>query len=184
MVPALHESDEKDQLINSVRKEVKELGLPETSEGCWSYFINKARNNLHIVLAMSPSGDRLRIRCRSFPGLVSNCVIDWFFPWPSDALQKVAEYFLGDEDLPNDLKPELINHLVFAHLNVVEYAKQYAETLRRYYYVTPKNYLDLISNYSWLVQLNDPCRTIWSSTTANLWCMCSFALQSILTGRP
>jgi hypothetical protein len=43
---------------------------------------------------MSPSGERLRIRCRSFPGLVSACVIDWLYPWPADALQKVAEYFL------------------------------------------------------------------------------------------
>jgi dynein heavy chain len=64
------------------------------------YYISKCRNNLHIVLAMSPSGERLRIRCRSFPGLVSACVIDWLYPWPADALQKVAEYFLQVTYLP------------------------------------------------------------------------------------
>ena len=58
--------------------------------------MNKCRNNLHIVLAMSPSGSKLRLRCRNFPGLVSNAVIDWFFPWPADALQKVAEFFLQE----------------------------------------------------------------------------------------
>lgn len=52
---------------------------------------------------MSPSGERLRIRCRSFPGLVSACVIDWLYPWPADALQKVAEYFLQVRPRANPL---------------------------------------------------------------------------------
>jgi dynein heavy chain len=90
MVPALYEQDEKDGLCNTVRAEVRQAGIPETPDNLWSYYVNKCRNNLHIILAMSPSGSKLRIRCRNFPGLVSNCVIDWFFPWPSDALQKVA----------------------------------------------------------------------------------------------
>jgi dynein heavy chain, axonemal len=41
---------------------------------------------------MSPSGDKLRLRCRNFPGLVSASVIDWFQPWPADALKKVSLY--------------------------------------------------------------------------------------------
>ena len=31
-------------------------------ESIWQYFVSKARDNLHIVLAMSPVGDELRIR--------------------------------------------------------------------------------------------------------------------------
>jgi dynein heavy chain len=155
VVPALFEQDEKDQAINSVRKELKERGIPETPDNCWNYYVNKCRNNLHIVLAMSPSGERLRIRCRSFPGLVSACVIDWFYPWPADALQKVAEYFLAEEPLPNDQREKIIEHLVFAHQGVVGYAQRFADTLRRYYYVTPKNYLDLIANYRSQLKVND-----------------------------
>jgi dynein heavy chain len=49
---------------------------------------------------MSPAGDKLRIRCRNFPGLVSNTSIDWFFPWPEEALTSVANYFMKDVDLP------------------------------------------------------------------------------------
>ena len=33
---------------------------------------------------MSPASDHLRRRCRNFPGLVNNTVIDWFFPWPEE----------------------------------------------------------------------------------------------------
>ena len=102
MVPALFDQEETDGIINSVRKEVKAAGIPETSANCWHYYVNKARDNMHIVLAMSPSGDALRTRCRNFPGLVSSCVIDWFFPWPTDALTKVADYFLAEESLPEE----------------------------------------------------------------------------------
>ena len=39
---------------------------------------------------MSPVGETLRVRCRSFPGMVNNTVIDWFVPWPEQALLSVA----------------------------------------------------------------------------------------------
>ena len=94
MVPALYAQDEKDSLCNTVRQDVKRLGLPETPDNLWNFYVGKCRNNLHIVLAMSPSGSKLRLRCRNFPGLVSNAVIDWFFPWPADALQKVVLNFM------------------------------------------------------------------------------------------
>ncbi|KAJ0394425.1 hypothetical protein P43SY_010922 [Pythium insidiosum] len=147
MVPALFEQDERDGLASSVRDEVKAAGLLETSENCWKFYVNRCRQNLHLILAMSPSGSTLRTRCRNFPGLVSATVIDWFFPWPEDALRNVAQYFLAEEKIPEELRPEVTNHLVHAHLRVVQVAHQFAEELRRFYYVTPKNYLDLISNY-------------------------------------
>ena len=70
-----------------MRKQCKAAGIVDTSANLWKFYVNKCRNNLHLVLAMSPSGDKLRLRCRSFPGLISNCVIDWFFPWP-ESVQK------------------------------------------------------------------------------------------------
>ena len=72
-------------LANSVRKQCRAAGVVDTAANLWKFYVNKCRNNLHLVLAMSPSGDKLRLRCRSFPGLISNCVIDWFFPWPAAA---------------------------------------------------------------------------------------------------
>lgn len=149
MVPALYETDERDAIIASVRPEVKAAGLYETKENCWSYFVSKCRNNLHLVLCMSPSGDTLRRRCRNFPGLVSNTVIDWFFAWPEDALYKVAEFFLREERdaLPDEHKAAVTAHMVHAHQSVVVASRRFAEELRRHNYVTPKNYLDFIANY-------------------------------------
>lgn len=147
MIPALYAQDEKDQLCNTVRSEVKQLGMAETPDNLWTYYVNKCRGNLHIVLAMSPSGSKLRIRCRNFPGMVSNTVIDWFFPWPNDALEKVADFFLKGEQLSDEHKSPVVAHMVFAHQNVSTAAVRFEEELRRKYFVTPKNYLDFIRNY-------------------------------------
>lgn len=49
MVPALYDEGEKDVIINSVREEAAALGIPDNKEGCWAYFIDKCRSNLHLV---------------------------------------------------------------------------------------------------------------------------------------
>ena len=148
MVPALYEPEERDSLANSVMAEVKAAGMYVTKENCWNYFVAKCRNNLHLVLAMSPSGDTLRRRCRNFPGLVSNSVIDWFFPWPEDALARVAEFFLAEEKaVPDAHRSAVVEHMVHVHQGVVTASRQFTAELRRYNYVTPKNYLDFIANY-------------------------------------
>jgi dynein heavy chain len=82
MVPGLFPEEEKEGLISPLDKEMRAKKLPETKEFRWSFFINRCRENMHIIMAMSPAGDTLRLRCRNFPGLVSNTSIDWFFPWP------------------------------------------------------------------------------------------------------
>jgi len=90
MVPALFDEEGKKTMIDKVRPEAKLKGIPETKDDLWNYFLEKVKENLHIVLAMSPAGNNLRIRCRNFPGLVSNTCIDWFFSWPEEALVSVA----------------------------------------------------------------------------------------------
>lgn len=94
MVPALFDEEGKKQMIDIVRDEAKKLGVPEGKDDLWNYFLEKVKDNLHIVLAMSPAGDSLRIRCRNFPGLVSSTSIDWFFQWPEEALASVATFYL------------------------------------------------------------------------------------------
>ena len=63
-----------------------------------SYF----RNNLHIVLCMSPVGSAFRTRCRMFPSLVNCCTIDWFTEWPPEALLSVSQSAFAEVDLGTD----------------------------------------------------------------------------------
>jgi dynein heavy chain len=147
MVPALFPEEEKDGLIQPLDDEMRKQKLPETKEFRWNYFVSRCRENLHIVLAMSPAGDTLRIRCRNFPGLISNTNVDWFFSWPEDALTAVAENFMGDVELEEEQRAKVIEHLVMVHLSVQKYSEDFKAIYKRANYSTPKNYLDFINNY-------------------------------------
>lgn len=52
------------------------------------------RKNLHVVLCFSPVGDTMRIRSRKFPGIINSTSVDWFHPWPKDALIDVSYRFI------------------------------------------------------------------------------------------
>ena len=102
-VPNLFPADEKAEILervqNTAREEGRELG--ETSfANLYNIFMTNVKNNLHIVLAMSPVGSSFRNRLRMFPSLINCCAIDWFTEWPEDALEKVASRFL--EVMRND----------------------------------------------------------------------------------
>ena len=118
MVPSLFPKEEKGGLISQIEDQARKDNCPENDEAKWAYFINKCRDNLHIVLAMSPAGDKLWVRCRNFPGLVSNTSIDWFFPWPEEALTAVSKYFLDKVSIDAEFKENVINHIVMTHLSV------------------------------------------------------------------
>lgn len=55
-------------LFIQMRSEAATAGKGPAKESIWQFFVDKAANNLHIVLTMSPVGDTLRSRCRNFPG--------------------------------------------------------------------------------------------------------------------
>ncbi|XP_042636525.1 dynein axonemal heavy chain 10 [Orycteropus afer afer] len=152
IVPALFPEEEKESILGQIGQEALKQGTGPAKESVWQYFVNKSANNLHIVLGMSPVGDTLRTRCRNFPGLVNNTGIDWFMPWPPQALHAVAKSFLGDNPMiPAENMEELVKHVVLVHESVGEFSKQFLQKLRRSNHVTPKNYLDFINTYSKLL---------------------------------
>ena len=55
-----------------------------------------------MSLCFSPVGDAFRNRAKKFPALVNCTVIDWFHPWPEDALLSVAQKFLNDVEMENE----------------------------------------------------------------------------------
>ena len=108
-------------------------------------FLTKAKTNIHLVLTMSPIGEDFKRRLRMFPSLVNCCTIDWFLPWPKEALQSVAEYFLNQVELEN--REGIISICVDMQERVSQLSTRYYQEMKRYYYVTPTSYLVLIKTF-------------------------------------
>mmetsp|Transcript_40372 Transcript_40372/g.29085 ORF Transcript_40372/g.29085 Transcript_40372/m.29085 type:complete len:89 (+) Transcript_40372:1050-1316(+) len=76
--------------------------LVENFENILLNFNLRVRNNLHILMCMSPIGPELRVNCRQFPSLVNCCTLNWFDKWPESALLYVSSEFLKEVDLPSE----------------------------------------------------------------------------------
>ena len=152
-IPDLFTPEDKDNMCNAVRGEVKQAGIIDSAENCWDFFIEKVRRYLHVVLCFSPVGDRFRVRARNFPALINGTSIDWFHPWPHEALVSVAGRFLEDvAGISDDVRENMQYHMAFAHTAVNEMSESYIANERRYCYTTPKSFLELISLYKKLLE--------------------------------
>uniref|UniRef100_A0A8C9SYH1 Dynein axonemal heavy chain 1 n=1 Tax=Scleropages formosus TaxID=113540 RepID=A0A8C9SYH1_SCLFO len=153
-VPNLYAVDEQERILSAMKPVVLDQGLQPTKPNLLDAYIKRVRSNIHMVLCMSPIGEVFRARLRQFPSLVTCCTIDWFRPWPEEALQSVAASFLNE--LPQlEAGPEVQSGLtqmcMEIHLTVSRKCEQYLAELSRYNYVTPKSYLELLSIFSALI---------------------------------
>lgn len=98
-IPDLFTDDEVESICSGVKNEVKGLGLIDSKDNCWRFFIDRVRRLLKVVLCFSPVGVTLRVRARRFPALVNCTSIDWFHEWPEQALFSVSRNFLEDVTL-------------------------------------------------------------------------------------
>ncbi|KXZ49087.1 hypothetical protein GPECTOR_23g2 [Gonium pectorale] len=151
-VPNMFPYDERAAVLEQCRVASKKEGLTlETALELWAYFIDKTRDNLHIVLAMSPIGDAFRERLRQFPSLVNCCTIDWFMAWPNDALEAVAMKFLRDVDLTPEQRTQVMLQCKMFHEDVRHLSDAFKAEQGRINYVTPTSYLELITCFTTLL---------------------------------
>lgn len=136
--------DEIDGIVNNIRPAVKGEGIPDSKDNCWKFFIDRVKANLHMSLCFSP-GDSLRNRAKKFPALVNCTVIDWFHPWPEDALLSVAEKFLAEVEMASpEIRQGIVSFMPKSFSTVNGYSKLILDQERRYVYTTPKSFLELI----------------------------------------
>ena len=103
---------------------------------------------------MSPVGEAFRRRLRMFPALVNCTTIDWFLAWPEEALRSTADnHFLTGMKIENKgLREGLVEISVDMQLRVSKLTQRYLQELRKYYYVTPTSYLELLSTFKKLLE--------------------------------
>uniref|UniRef100_A0A671VTL3 Dynein axonemal heavy chain 17 n=1 Tax=Sparus aurata TaxID=8175 RepID=A0A671VTL3_SPAAU len=147
-IPDLFPDDELENIIGSVRPEVRGSGLMDTRENCWKFFIDRVRRQLKVALCFSPVGNKLRVRSRKFPAVVNCTAIDWFHEWPQEALESVSFRFLQEvENIEPQVKDSVSKFMAYVHMSVNQTSKEYLANERRYNYTTPKSFLEQIKLY-------------------------------------
>ena len=150
-VPNLYAIDEKAEICGKMRQvdklRPKHLKTDGTPLALMNLFVDRVRTYLHIVLAMSPIGGAFRTNLRQFPSLVNCCTINWFKAWPSDALQIVAQRFLEEVELPDDVRASCVTMCQNFHENTRGLAAKMLANQRRHTYITPTSYLELINTF-------------------------------------
>jgi len=71
------------------------------------FFTSRMQNNFHVMLCMSKTGDNLRNYSRMYPGLVNNTTIVWFLSWPREALIEVANKYLKETTIAEDVQQRI-----------------------------------------------------------------------------
>ncbi|XP_031352178.1 dynein heavy chain 7, axonemal-like isoform X1 [Photinus pyralis] len=150
-VPNLFSTEEKMELCEKMRQIDRQRDKSVQTDGSaaalFNLFVQIVREQLHVVLVMSPIGDGFRNRIRKFPAIVNCCTIDWFQPWPEDALLAVATRFLGDIELTTDERSACIEMCQAFHVSTQDLSAEFYLRLKRHNYVTPTSYLELINTF-------------------------------------
>ncbi|XP_074055006.1 dynein axonemal heavy chain 12 isoform X7 [Macrotis lagotis] len=152
-VPNIFAADEKQEVMEGVRP-AAQAGIKHgelSPLSLFAFFVNQCRNNLHVVVAFSPIGDAFRNRLRQFPSLINCCTIDWFQPWPEDALERVAIKFLETLDLTDIERREVVPICKHFHTSIMDLSARFLQDLGRHNYVTPTSYLELIAAFRLLL---------------------------------
>ncbi|XP_009641827.1 dynein heavy chain 7, axonemal [Egretta garzetta] len=155
-VPNLFAVDEKQEICEQMRQIDRQRDRTKQTDGSpialFNMFVDRCRDQLHIVLAMSPIGDAFRNRLRKFPALVNCCTLDWFQTWPEDALEAVASRFLEDVEMSKEIRSGCIDMCKSFHTSTIVLSDLYHAELQRHNYVTPTSYLELISTFKSLLE--------------------------------
>merc|ERR1719506_3599449 len=146
-IPNLFGADEMNAVRGALEKPAKEAGIAFGPEPLWDFFLTRVRKNLHIVFCMSPIGEGFRNYCRMYPSLVNATTIDWFLPWPKDALAEVSQTFLSVCELPAETRMTLGTVFAISHAAVAKASAKMQRVDRRTNYVTPTNFIELVQGY-------------------------------------
>ncbi|GAB6032148.1 hypothetical protein CHUAL_010802 [Chamberlinius hualienensis] len=83
------------------RQEIVQMLRSEGSQQTYATFVNRCRENLHLVLIINSKSAIFLRQLHIFPSLVTCCTINYMSQWPNDTIEKVAYNQLQSLDLGN-----------------------------------------------------------------------------------
>ena len=144
-------NDEEEKMTNDVAKsDCIKKDLVPNKINLFQQKISRVKKNTHVVLTMSPLGQAFWNRLRMFPALINCCTINWFLEWPEEALVGVANGDLIEfEDKYTFINPKekFVDFFKYSHKHVEEQSILFKRELKRYNYITPTSYLELLKSF-------------------------------------
>ncbi|KAK9454647.1 dynein heavy chain, N-terminal region 1-domain-containing protein [Dipodascopsis uninucleata] len=168
-VPGLFEGEDFNTLLSMCREGAKQQGqLLDTQEELYKWFTEQVIRNLHVVFTMNPPENGLASHAATSPALFNRCVLNWMGDWRISALYQVGEELTMplDLDLRNYNPPEeahliyhkeslspthremIINAMIHIHMTMHHFNKKFYIQSRIRNFATPRQYLDLVSQFS------------------------------------
>ncbi|KAG9393495.1 Dynein heavy chain, N-terminal region 2 [Carpediemonas membranifera] len=123
-IPGLFADATLDDLISQLSDVTYREGAHVDTEdrtALYSWFTKRVRTNLHVVMTMNPASPAFNSRTKSSPALFNRCVVHWVGDWSDEALQMVADAYLGKVDLeghvddPSGYRERFIGSAVALH---------------------------------------------------------------------
>ncbi|XP_055375876.1 dynein axonemal heavy chain 2 [Condylostylus longicornis] len=168
----LFKIEEFEELKNEIEPLAKKNNVILTTESMYNFFMLTVRNNLHLVLNLTPVGENFRLYIRQYPALINSTTCNYFRTWSKEALLEVAEKFLYDIKLniptpsvllqinrdsfikstENQMRIDIAHIFSDIHLGVRETSNIMLNEMKRYNYVTPMNYLELVAGFQDLLK--------------------------------
>ncbi|XP_031627371.1 dynein heavy chain 12, axonemal [Contarinia nasturtii] len=151
-VPNLWPIDEKQELLEMVRLVAQggNRNIDISADEVFTFFVNRCRQNLHIVLSFNSVGPKLRNYIRLYPTLVNCCTIDFFDKWPEEALEMIASKFLSNLDLSMEIIETITIACKYIHTTAQGAVNSYREETGNCFYVSSASYLELMRCFAQL----------------------------------
>ncbi|KAH8316762.1 hypothetical protein KR074_004303 [Drosophila pseudoananassae] len=153
-VPNIFPIDEKQEVLEMVRLAAQggNRNIDVSALQVFSFFVDRCKQKLHMVLSFSPIGDALRTRVRLYPSLVNCCTIDWYDSWPEEALQMIAKMSLVDVNVPNeDIKMAIMDTCQYFHTTAARATRAFCQMTGRHIYQTNASFIELIRSFQTLI---------------------------------
>lgn len=121
------------------------------TEYLYARFIAHVRAYLHVVLCMNPVDEAFAQTMRTYPAFIIDCTVNYFSPWPVEALKSIAEQVLSGIKLGVVSVDPLAKACVSMHQSVIRASEICTRETRRYNYVNSSKYLELLSVFQSLL---------------------------------
>ena len=151
-VPNIYQIDERQEILEMVRLAAQggNRNLDISALSIFYFFTKRCREKVHTVLCFSPVGSTFRNRLRLYPALINCCTIDWFDDWPENALEEVAQKWMVDVNLSDEVKQQAVVACKYFHVEARKVSDGFHIATGRKTYITSASYLELIKSFTLL----------------------------------